>query len=94
MVRVYRTPDYVYWRHGTHLEAEVTCVECHGAVAEREVVARETDVTTMLGCRRCHDAIQVYTGCNDCHEPRSLPLLVSGRQAPLHAARAPYPLDP
>jgi hypothetical protein len=44
-VRVYQTPDYVFWRHGTHLEAGVTCEECHGPVAERDVIARETDVS-------------------------------------------------
>ncbi len=94
-VRVYRTPDYVFWRHGTHLEAEVTCAECHGPVAERDVIAKETDVTTMLGCRRCHDKLQVYTDCNACHEPRSLPLLVPGHQAPAtNAARDPHTFDP
>ena len=40
-VRVYQTPDYVFWRHGTHLEAEVTCAECHGPVAERDVIAEK-----------------------------------------------------
>jgi hypothetical protein len=74
-VRVYQVPDYVFWRHGPHLGADVTCVECHGPVAERDVISRETDVTTMLGCRTCHDKRQVYTDCNDCHEPRALPPL-------------------
>jgi hypothetical protein len=74
-VRVYQVPDYVFWSHGSHLEAGVTCVECHGPVAERDVISRETDVTTMLGCRTCHDKRQVFTDCNACHEPRSLALL-------------------
>jgi hypothetical protein len=69
-VRVYDTPDYVFWSHGAHLQAKVACVECHGPVAERDVMAQETDVVTMLGCRRCHDARQVFTDCGDCHEPR------------------------
>ena len=69
-VRVYDTPDYVFWSHGKHLEAKVGCVECHGQVAQRDVIAQETDVVTMLGCRRCHDARQVFTDCGDCHEPR------------------------
>ena len=69
-VRVYDTPDYVFWSHGAHLRAKVGCVECHGPVAERDVIAQETDVVTMLGCRRCHDARQVFTDCGDCHEPR------------------------
>jgi hypothetical protein len=69
-VRVYDTPDYVFWSHRAHLQAKVGCVECHGPVAERDVIAQETDVVTMLGCRRCHDARQVFTDCGDCHEPR------------------------
>jgi hypothetical protein len=69
-VRVYDTPDYVYWSHGAHLRAGVACVECHGPVPERDVIAQETDVVTMLGCRRCHDKRQVFTDCGDCHEPR------------------------
>jgi formate-dependent nitrite reductase cytochrome c552 subunit len=69
-VRVYDTPDYVFWDHGAHLRANVACVECHGPVAERDVIVQETDVVTMLGCRRCHDQRQVFTDCGDCHEPR------------------------
>jgi formate-dependent nitrite reductase cytochrome c552 subunit len=69
-VRVYQVPDYVYWAHGTHLAANVTCVECHGPVAERDVIAQETNVVTMLGCQTCHDKRQVFTACDSCHEPR------------------------
>jgi hypothetical protein len=69
-VRVYDTPDYVFWSHGAHLAAKVDCVECHGRVADQDVMQQQTDVVTMLGCRRCHDARQVFTDCGDCHEPR------------------------
>jgi predicted CXXCH cytochrome family protein len=69
-VRVYQLPDYVYWRHGTHLEAEVPCADCHGPVAERDVIAVETNVTKMLGCVTCHDKRQAYTDCSACHAPR------------------------
>jgi hypothetical protein len=71
-VRVYQVPDYVYWEHGPHLAARVTCEECHGPVAERDVLAQETNVVTMLGCRTCHDKRQVFTDCAACHEPRQL----------------------
>jgi hypothetical protein len=71
-VRVYKVPDYVYWEHGPHLAAAVTCEECHGPVAERDVIAQETNVVTMLGCRTCHDKRQVFTDCAACHEPRGL----------------------
>jgi hypothetical protein len=83
-VRVYQVPDYAFWRHGTHLEAEVTCVECHGPVAERDVISKETNVTTMLGCRTCHDKRQIFTGCEDCHEPRSQLPPPGSFQTPIH----------
>jgi hypothetical protein len=69
-VRVYQVPDYVYWQHGTHLEAKVECAECHGPVAERDVIALETNVVKMLGCVTCHDKRQVFTDCGACHAPR------------------------
>ena len=69
-VRLYAVPDYVFWSHGAHLRAGVACAECHGDVAKRDVIFQETDVVTMLGCRRCHDQRQVFTDCGDCHEPR------------------------
>ena len=37
-VRVYDTPEYVFWSHGAHLTAKVDCVECHGTVAEQDVM--------------------------------------------------------
>ena len=48
----------------------VTCAECHGPVAERDVIAQETNVVTMVGCLACHDKRQVFTDCGACHEPR------------------------
>lgn len=69
-VRVYDTPEYVFWNHRAHLDAKVDCVECHGKVADLDVMQQVTDVVTMLGCRRCHDARQAFTDCGDCHEPR------------------------
>lgn len=69
-VRVYQVPDYVYWQHGTHLEAKVPCADCHGPVAERDTIALETTVTKMLGCVTCHDQRQAFTDCAACHAPR------------------------
>jgi hypothetical protein len=90
-VRVYEVPDYVFWQHGSHLAAEVTCAACHGPVAERDVIARETNVTTMLGCRTCHDARQAYTDCNDCHDPRAVPAPAEYPRARLVAAARGHP---
>jgi hypothetical protein len=69
-VRVYQVPDYVYWQHGSHLEAKVDCAECHGPVADRDVIAVETNVTRMLGCVTCHDKRLAFTDCSACHAPR------------------------
>jgi hypothetical protein len=70
-VRVYEVPDWVYWKHGTHLEAEVPCADCHGPVAERDVIAVETSVVRMIGCVTCHDKRQVFSDCTTaCHGPR------------------------
>jgi hypothetical protein len=69
-VRVYRLPEFVYWTHATHIQTGVTCEECHGPVAERDVIAQETNILTMVGCMTCHNKRQVFTDCGDCHEPR------------------------
>ncbi|MEO7189956.1 MAG: cytochrome c3 family protein [Vicinamibacterales bacterium] len=69
-VRVYQLPEDVYWKHASHLAAEVKCTECHGPVPERDVIQQETNIVTMKGCMSCHEKRQVYTDCGDCHEPR------------------------
>ncbi len=69
-VRVYELPDYVYWSHDSHLAAGITCTDCHGPVAERDVMRRETNVASKNGCLTCHETRQVFSDCGDCHEPR------------------------
>lgn len=82
-VRVYRLPDYVYWSHATHIQTDITCEQCHGPVAQRDVLAQETNIVTMLGCVTCHNKRQVFTDCGDCHAPRQK---ASGRQKLWRAA--------
>lgn len=84
-VRVYRLPDYVYWTHATHIQTDVTCEQCHGPVAERDVLAQETNIVSMLGCMTCHNKRQVFTDCGDCHAPRQQ---ASGRPGRLKPGRA------
>lgn len=69
-VRVYKLADYVFWKHATHLQPDITCADCHGPVAERDVLSQETNIVTMAGCMACHDKRQVLTDCGDCHAPR------------------------
>ena len=66
-VQVYRVPDFVYWSHRTHLDEKVKCEECHGVVAEMDVMAKVTNVTTMGGCVDCHRKNDAPTGCESCH---------------------------
>jgi hypothetical protein len=69
-VRVYSLPAEIYWSHRPHLSAGMTCDACHGALADMDIVARVTNVTTMQGCVDCHKAHQVSTGCNFCHDDK------------------------
>ena len=65
-VRVYRVPDFVFFSHRSHFKAEVQCEACHGAVAEREVLAKEIS-TSMIMCMNCHERQEVSNDCGLCH---------------------------
>ena len=67
--RIYEIPTYVTFSHRTHLATGATCQECHGPVAERDKLFRETDIS-MTGCMNCHQSKGASTDCSYCHEPR------------------------
>ena len=67
--RVYLIPSYVFFSHRAHTEAGAQCETCHGPVRERDVLARETDIS-MGGCMSCHQKNKASNACNYCHEPR------------------------
>ena len=68
--RVYRVPDYVWFSHESHhKDAGIGCDACHGAVAERDVLAKEK-ATSMEACMECHAARKAPNACNFCHETR------------------------
>jgi hypothetical protein len=67
-VRVYVVSAGVYWNHRSHLDAGVKCETCHGLVAQMDVMANVTNVTTMVGCVDCHQQSKAGTGCEFCHE--------------------------
>jgi len=67
-VRVYAVSAGVYWNHRAHLDAGVKCETCHGPVAQMDVMANVTNVTTMAGCVECHQQRNAGTGCEFCHE--------------------------
>jgi formate-dependent nitrite reductase cytochrome c552 subunit len=69
-VRVYRIPSWVYFSHKVHTEAGAGCEACHGPVAQRERLAKETDLS-MGGCMNCHRARKATLDCAACHEAKS-----------------------
>jgi hypothetical protein len=66
-VRIYELPSFVTFSHKTHLNHGSTCQECHGLVATRERMFKETDIS-MAGCMSCHRVKNSPTDCNTCHE--------------------------
>ena len=68
-VRVYQIPSYVMFSHRTHTQAGNTCETCHGPVAQREQIKKETDIS-MGGCMSCHTAKKAPNECTSCHEEK------------------------
>jgi hypothetical protein len=52
-VKVYKTPDYVFFNHSVHVNRGISCVECHGQVNEMEVVYHAKS-HSMGFCLECH----------------------------------------
>ncbi len=69
-VRVYEVPSFVNFSHRKHIAAKNTCEECHGPVATRAQIARETDLT-MGGCMNCHREKKASIDCTFCHDQRN-----------------------
>lgn len=65
-VRVYQLPSFVTFSHKMHLDHGNTCQECHGQVAARDRIYKETDIS-MAGCVNCHRAKKADIGCDTCH---------------------------
>jgi hypothetical protein len=72
-IRVYRVPSFVTFSHKTHTTAGSQCQDCHGPVGEREVIAREKDLS-MGGCISCHTQKSAPTTCDTCHQLNSVQL--------------------
>ena len=70
--RVSSVPSYVYFHHGVHVQAGVSCHKCHGAVEDMPRVVRKHNLT-MDFCLDCHRqrqgsrAITRLTTCSACH---------------------------
>jgi hypothetical protein len=66
-VRVYSIPLFVDFSHRAHGEKGNTCAECHGPVAEREQLTKESALT-MAWCQNCHRLKKASNDCSYCHE--------------------------
>jgi hypothetical protein len=69
-VRVYQIPSYVDFSHKTHLASGAVCESCHGAVGQRDVLFRETNIS-MGGCMDCHRQQKAPIDCTTCHEDKN-----------------------
>lgn len=65
--RVYELPSFVIFSHRTHIAQGVQCQTCHGPVATRAELFRETNFT-MGFCVDCHTAKKATVDCGACHD--------------------------
>jgi hypothetical protein len=66
--RVYEVEEFVYFSHQVHhREAGVECAQCHGPVAERDVLFQETSLG-MYACMKCHEQNNAPNSCDTCHD--------------------------
>jgi menaquinone reductase, multiheme cytochrome c subunit len=52
-IRIHKLPDYAYFDHSIHIHAGVGCANCHGDVADMEMVEQEKPLS-MGWCLDCH----------------------------------------
>jgi hypothetical protein len=51
--QVTTVPDYVYFNHAAHVNASVSCIECHGPINTMDVVYQAKPMN-MAWCLQCH----------------------------------------
>ena len=65
-IRIHDLPDYVRFTHKAHVRAEIACDNCHGNVAQMEVV-QQTESLSMGWCLDCHKERNASRDCLTCH---------------------------
>lgn len=69
-VRIHKVADHVHFPHMRHINAGLTCQECHGPIEEKGVLV-EPDPTwgngSMGWCVSCHVEREVSRDCTVCH---------------------------
>lgn len=65
-IRIHRVPDYVAFPHMRHVNAGVSCQDCHGQVQEMERVY-QAESLNMGWCINCHVERKARYDCGVCH---------------------------
>jgi len=52
-VRIHKIGEYAYFNHSIHINRGVSCISCHGNVAQMEVVVQKQPLS-MGWCLNCH----------------------------------------
>lgn len=66
-VKVFGQPDFVYFSHVAHIQANVACQNCHGPIQTMDLVQKTVDLT-MDRCVACHRDRQASIDCATCHK--------------------------
>ncbi len=70
-IKVHNLPDFVYFNHSQHVQANVACQTCHGPIESMARVRQEAPLT-MGWCLDCHKqkgvgSKETGTDCIRCH---------------------------
>jgi len=65
--KVYNLPDFVYFSHRMHLNADLACKQCHGPVSQMERVKKVSSLE-MGWCLQCHKKMDAPIDCGVCHK--------------------------
>jgi hypothetical protein len=63
---IYKLPDHVQFTHEAHIQAGVSCADCHGNVGEMREVTKKRPLN-MQDCVDCHRQNNAPTECAECH---------------------------
>ncbi len=64
--KYYDMPEHVKFAHKAHINAGLECTECHGEMAQMEVVKMKQK-PTMGWCVSCHRSKGASVDCTTCH---------------------------
>jgi len=84
-VRVFKVPEFTYFPHKAHINANLACQTCHGPIEQMRVVGAQTgprltnDLARLVGLKPAPPPLTMGW-CVECHRVQNA---TQGRQAPL-----------